>query len=149
MKIVFILTILALVVGCHSSPAKEDMSAHPLNHPNFEIVDYPRSSWDDGLMYHTEVMAYLFNTEPERKLAISKLAAAGYGDGKIDFLYVNGDHIAVNGHVCFNLDEAKKYIQERKMKRVLYTGEADIFPKVVPDSVRIEGVDFWLIDWRK
>jgi hypothetical protein len=100
-------------------------------------------------MYHTEVMAYLFKSEAERKLAISKLATAGYGDGKTDYLYENGDHIAVNGHPCSNLDEAKEYIQERKMKRVLYTGAPGIFPKTVPASVKIDGVEFRVLDWRK
>jgi hypothetical protein len=100
-------------------------------------------------MYHTEVMAYLFKSEAERKLAISKLAAAGYGDGKTDYLYESGDHIAVNGHVFANLDGAKEYIQKRKMKRVLYTDGAGYFPEIVPASVKIDGVDFRVLDWKK
>jgi len=149
MKIVFLITFLSFVLGCHLSTAKVDMSNHPLSHPNFEIIDYPRSNWINGWMYHTEVMAYLFKSEPERKLAISKLAAAGYGAGKMNYLYENGDQFAVNGYVCTNFEEAKKFIQENKIRRVLYTGAAGIFPRTVPASVKIDGVDFSVLDWRK
>ena len=147
MKTIWLLTILALVLGCQSSTSV-DMGNHPLNHSQFTIVDYPRGSWAEGWMYQTEVMEYLFKSGPERQLAISKLLKAGYGDSKIDYLYVNEENVSVNGRVFVSLERAKEYIRKKKLKRVLYTGK-EIFPRVVPQTVTMDGVEFWLIDWRK
>lgn len=147
MKYAFYFIIVVNLMGSVTNQT-EVMNKHPLNHPEFHIQDAPISSWSDGWNYHTDVMEYLFKSEEERVLAISKLLEAGYGYGKKDYLFVSGKNISVNGVNFKSLEEARNYIRRENMKKVLYTDQTT-FPKSIPDDIIMHGVEFWLIDWRK
>ena len=135
MKVISLFLSFLFAVICLSVNAI-DMDKCPLNHKNFKIIDYPRSHWRRGWMYHYEVMAYLFKSKAERELAILRLSRAGYGEGKENYIYIMGKNISVNGKIFSNLTKAKEYIKKEKFKKV-------------PGKVKITGVKFWLINWDK
>jgi hypothetical protein len=147
MKYIFLVFTLALFWGCINNQPN-NMSNHPLNNKNFNIIDYPTGLWEAGWLYHTEVMEYLFKSEEEKMLAEQILLNAGYGAGETNYIYINGNHIAVNGEIFYNLNEAKDYIHRKQLKKVLYTDES-AFPKKIPDKIKTQGIDFWVLDWRK
>jgi len=145
MKYIFQVFALVLVWGCANT---HNAGSHPLTNKNLKIIDYPTGIWESGWLYHTEVMEYLFKSKQDRVLAEEVLLNAGYGAGKTDYIYVAGSHIAVNGKIFSDLNEAKEYIRRKKLKKVLYA-DASTFPKKIPDDVKMQGVGFWVLDWRK
>ena len=95
-------------------------------------------------MYLGGVMSYLFKSDTERKLAVSKLRKSGYGEGKTNYIYINGKNISVNGNIFSDLTKAKEYIKKIKIKEVLYINKST-FSEKVPEKVKINGVEFWSI----
>ncbi|HLD35855.1 MAG TPA: hypothetical protein VJC37_03965 [Planctomycetota bacterium] len=129
--------------------SKKDLTNHPLNHADFKIIDRPRSQWVQGWMHHNQVMAYIFKSDAERNLANAKLLEAGYGEDKTNYIYTNNYDITVNGTIFPDIKGAKKYIKDKKITKILYTDGEESFPETIPDEIKIKGVEFWLIDWRK
>jgi hypothetical protein len=147
-RIAILLVLLTVTVGC-ATPGRGLCSCHPLMHPAFDLIDEPLSTTAPGWLGIDEVMAYLFASAEERRVATVRLAHAGYGAGETDYLFAGHDRWAVNGEVFDSLIAARAYVEETGITRLLFVSKGEAFPDAVPAAVRIAGIDIWVLDSQK
>ncbi|MDD4872923.1 MAG: hypothetical protein PHR77_20405 [Kiritimatiellae bacterium] len=141
-----IILICALTASCSTS--KLD-SSHVLCHPKLKVQTHPTGTWIKGWIYHTDVMEYLAGTYAERQRATAILESAGFCRGKTDYIFFSKKGpIVVDNKVFKSKEEAVEFIKKQHLTRVLYC-DGSIFPKDLPNGLRVDGVDFWLLDWKK
>lgn len=142
----FLVLVCALIYGCASGVLR---SSHPLQNPALEVRARPVGVWVDGWMYHTDVMEYLTGSRAEQERARAVLEAAGFCRGKTDYVYLSrSGMVIVNNETFSSMREAVHFIKSQHLTRILFC-DSSIFPKALPEGFRIDGVDLWLLDWKK
>ena len=118
---------------------------HPLEHPNFQIMESPVGKWDDGYIYIHDVLKYLFKSENERSLAKDKLSKIGFSDKDINYFYMVDNKYTINGKIFDDIKTTKEYLKTSRIRKIrVFTTEEQF-----PNELKTVNIEFYLIPWDK